>query len=83
MHNLKKEWKYKVDKVAQEKEELMEYSKDIEFKNNQLQMVLNSKTDELRQYLKRVETQCFEKSQILSENEQLDNIIIELQNKNV
>ena len=44
--------------------------------------MVNYKTDEIKQYLKRVEKQCFEKSQILDENERLDEIISDLQRKN-
>ena len=44
--------------------------------------MVSCKTAEIKEYLKRVENQCFERSQILDENERLDDIICELQRKN-
>ena len=43
---------------------------------------MNTKTDEIKEYLRKVENQCFEKSQMLDENERLDDIINNLQIKN-
>ena len=43
---------------------------------------MTHKAQELSEYLREVENSCFEKEQILDENERLDMIIADLQKKN-
>lgn len=81
-NQIKKDYKHKLSKCIADKNALFEYNQDLEFKNQQLATVLNSKTDEIKEYLKRVETSCMEKTEIMQENEHLDRIIAELQQKN-
>jgi len=71
-----------MEQTDKEKEQLNGIIADLEHHNQQLQTVVSCKTAEIKEYLKRVENQCFEKSQILDENERLDDIICELQRKN-
>ena len=71
-----------MEQMLKEKEQLNEIGADLEHHNQQLQTVVSSKTAEIKEYLARVENQCFERSQILDENERLDDIIGELQRKN-
>ena len=55
MHEMKKEYKYKLQKLSNDKDSLYEYNKDVQFKNQQLEAVLSSKTNEIKQYLQKVE----------------------------
>lgn len=79
---IKKDYKHKLTKCIADKNALFEYNQELEFKNQQLATVLNSKTNEIKEYLRRVETSCLEKSEIMEQNEYLDSIIAELQQKN-
>jgi hypothetical protein len=51
-----------MEQTAKEKEQLNEIIADLEQHNQQLQTVVSSKTAEIKEYLARVENQCFERS---------------------
>ena len=75
-------YQLKMEQTDKEKEQLNGIIADLEHHNQQLQTVVSCKTAEIKEYLMRVENQCFDRSQILDENERLDDIICELQRKN-
>jgi len=51
-----------MEQTDKEKEQLNGIIADLEHHNQQLQTVVSCKTAEIKEYLKRVENQCFEKS---------------------
>jgi len=51
-----------MEQMVKEKEQLSEIIADLEHHNQQLQTVVSSKTAEIKEYLARVENQCFERS---------------------
>ena len=56
--------------------------KDLEFKNQQLNIVIGEKASQIQNYLYGVQQQCIEKDEIVQENERLDDIIADLQARN-
>lgn len=55
LDNMKTNYDNKLNKVENDKEQLKEIVKDLEFHNKQLSTVVSCKTKEIKEYLRRVE----------------------------